>query len=242
MKKAIGVVFFLCMFSVALFAEFVISPTIGYSNIMGKSSGYPRGSNTSFGSMFVLPSKISMNTFTFGIDMGYVGKNGFTFMFNNNISLLKKFKISTQIPTGLLGDKKVNATSDVKSVFWQANLLLGYTFKPIDDLGIVFASGLSGGFGKPTVKSLNVSDLGINTNLLKLETWMFNIGVPIQVSCNYYFTKNIGIGISLIDVIGWGVIQTDPLEYSMGGKKGFQLKSSKLFNDFTIKLGPVFKF
>ncbi len=230
MKKIIGVVFFLCMFSVALFAEFVISPTIGYSNIMGKSK---EDSNDR-----ILPVKSSMNTFTFGVDLGYVGKSGFTFMFNNNISLLNMMNVEAVKEYPIIG--KLKGYVDVKGVFWEANLLLGYTLKPINNLDILFASGLSGGFGSPKITSLQIKDASIGIDGLKVNGMMANFGVPLQVSCNYYFTKNIGIGLSVNDVIGWGIIQTQPINAGAAGS--YQLESMGLFNDFTIKIGPTFKF
>ncbi len=242
MKRTLGIVFFFCMFSAALFADFVINPTIGYSNLLEVSSDDGEGIHNEY----VMPTKFSANNFVMGLDLGYVGKSGFTFMFNNDLALFKKVNLKgSYFSSGKnLGDAEI--TVKTKGVFWDGSLLFGYTFKPVDSLFISLTSGLNVGFGLADIKEVKATILNKEfeyKNVKDLSFLPFSFGVPINISTSYYFTKNIGLGLTLMDVIG---VQ----DFSIGkAERNTEIPSyldfspmRGFFNNFTIKIGPTFKF
>ena len=213
MKKVITALFIAALVSVHGFAlEFILTPTIGYSNLgfLGTATyGEIVPSET-------LQTSMNTNMMPIGLAIGTVAKNGFTFMWNNDIS-----------PIGS-GNANVNGleldTKFKKGVSFQQSLILGYTFKLLDEkLYVNVGSGFAAGIAK----------IHLYKGIYKNDILDFNIGIPIQVGAQYFFTKNIGINVILSDVIGgcFGFANSA----SGGAHVGFE-------NVFTAKLGPVFKF
>ena len=58
---------------------------------------------------------------------------------------------------------------------------------------------------------------------------ILNIGIPIQIGGQYFFTKNIGVNLTLADVLALG------MGIGSSFHRGFE-------NVFTLKVGPMFKF
>lgn len=93
-----------------------------------------------------------------------------------------------------------------------------------DKLYINAGSGLAAGVAK-----INVSKKVGEHTIFSEDSWNFNIGIPIQIGGQYFFTKNIGVNLTLADVLALGV--------GIGSSfhRGFE-------NVFTLKVGPMFKF
>ena len=120
MKKMTIVFFCILVVSMNSFAEFVISPKIGYANISTLES-FSRESE--FSKSNGVLNINSWNNLAISVDVGFIGKSGFTFFFNNNVSLLGSINKSI---SSLDVDMKFK---DLKGAYWNGELLFGYTFK-----------------------------------------------------------------------------------------------------------------
>ena len=222
------------------FAEFVISPKIGYANISTlETFRYESQSDTSIVKGGEYLNINSWNNLAISVDMGFIGKSGFTFFFNNNVSLLGSINKSI---SSLDVDMKFR---DLKGAYWNGELLFGYTLKKSKTY-ITLAGCIGAGccydmkVGKIAIgeKSIDIKDL--------LKVRALNLGFALHISTMYYFTENIGLAFSLTGTPGYGFYFASLNEKKLGISS---LIDNSLLNSrggfsnvFCLKLGPVFKF
>ncbi len=234
MKKISLICLCILLVSVNCFAEFVISPKIGYSNIFSLNPGETQ--NLTFF------HKNSLNTFAVSADMGYIGNKGFTFLFNNNFSFLGSINKKMTFNNA---DIDINFKK-IKGAYWNGELLLGYTFKQ----PMVYCT-LATGFGAGTALNMSPESVEFNGNSVNIKDFFsiesFNAGLALHISAAYYFTKNIGISFSLTDTLGFGIfnylirVKNAGAIYSVIGDNNLN-GSGGFSNVFYLKVGPVFKF
>jgi len=237
MKKMTIVFFCILVVSMNSFAEFVISPKIGYANISTLES-FSRESE--FSKSNGVLNINSWNNLAISVDVGFIGKSGFTFFFNNNVSLLGSINKSI---SSLDVDMKFK---DLKGAYWNGELLFGYTFKKSKTY-ITLAGGIGAGVcydmkvGKIAIgeKSIDIKDL--------LKVRALNLGFALHISTMYYFTENIGLAFSLTGTPGYGFYFASLNEKKLGIfassiDKSLLNSSGGFSNVFCLKLGPVFKF
>ncbi len=228
-RKAIGL-FFVCMFSVALFAEgndsepksndkiaFYLSPTLGVS---------------------IVPASGIWTAFNVGLDAGLITKSGFTFMANNHLLIGGKLETKDYISLYEFGrDKKIESVG-LKGFVWQVSALFGYTYRGVENLHLDFSAGISFMVGNPKFKDVRVA--GYKNAISRNEYASFALlsgGFPIRLGLQYYFGDLVGINFAVENTV------------TIGGH-GFRFKSNSfdinktylLGDTFTIKIGPVFKF
>lgn len=198
-------------------AEFILSPTIGFSNtgVAGVYTG-PSGYGSESDSF-----TMSFNHMPIGITLGLITNKGFTFMVNNDFSVAGKGTMKS-------GGDSMDLKLDKNTIF-QQSFILGATFKLLNEkLFINIGSGFTWGVGKIT-PYLDISGQEYSFG----DMWHINLGIPLQAGAQYFFTKNIGINLLLSDAIGLalGYSNYDGDRTSLG-----------FSNIFTVKVGPVFKF
>ncbi len=240
MKKILGSVFFACMLSAALFAEIVLQPNVGFSAIT--ISGSP--SEEIYGKEVAEKGSLTVSfiPLTVGLDAAYILENGLTFMFNNNISLLGNLKQTNSFEK--VSD--VQTLSGNSGVYYDGSLLFGYTYKKIDNFHLTFGLGVAGSAGKIVPNKFkhqlfeDGKEIRSNEGDIKdTSLFMWQVGVPINVSAQYYFTNNIGVGLTISDTLGYGKI-------SQTFKQGASETTTELYkgfaNNFTLKAGIALKF
>ncbi|PIE97687.1 MAG: hypothetical protein CR988_06955 [Treponema sp.] len=261
MKKAFAVALVLICFATLTFADTIIAPTIGFSHISGRN----------LKSKEIVPSynvfdsaKIAWAPMTVGLGIGSIKKSGFLFMWENYISFIGKCNYDVKINTGKIesllgassGTVKINdITSSEKMTggfFYETNLMFGYSFRPIEKIHINLALGLGFGFGKFNFKFKDITALMDSTNIdtkFKNSKLVAIGGVPIELEFQYYFTKSVGLNIGIFDTIGYGAVILFPevnATYSASGvtknkKQMALILGTGIMNNFTFKVGPVFK-
>ncbi|WP_428769403.1 DUF2715 domain-containing protein [Treponema sp. HNW] len=244
MKKI--VVGLLCVMLVSgyCFAEFVITPTIGFSDF--SLNGQELSASSSSGSA----AKTSLSSFAVSLDLGVIAEKGFTFLWDHNLSFGGKMKSRF----GNLGEVSLKTSG----ALYEGNLLFGYTFKGIENLYINLAAGFGNGIGVMTIEEVNgskpvtVERIGIVTG-----------GIPIHFGAQYFFTKNIGLNLSIMGIPSFGFTMR-PFDFadlinelsgiffdSYASSHGYPSSSSSssptsfqmgFTNIFLVKIGPVFKF
>ena len=180
MKKMTIVFFCMLVVSMNSFAEFVISPKISYANISTLESFSRKSEFGKSGAKDVLNIN-SWNNLAISVDVGFIGKSGFTFFFNNNVSLLGSINKSI---SSLDVDMKFK---DLKGAYWNGELLFGYTFKKSKTY-ITLAGGIgAGGCYDMKVGKIAIGEESIDIkNLLKVSA--LNLGFAlwsdiIKVQC-----------------------------------------------------------
>ncbi len=248
MKKITTVFFLIMLISVTCFAEFVITPSIGFSNIISASQGSRSNDDTSaIKATLNTDVSNSWNAFAIGLDLGFIGKKGFTFFLNNNISIAgsNKTKVHGKLTLeagGVKTEKDIDfemKTTELKGAFWHGEALFGYTWKNIPNLYITLTGGFGVGFGEAKVNKVQVKNTTLDVSDLDMNLTVFNIGPSFHFGVQYYFTNNIGLAIAVTDTIGFGNIDL----YSKKLKDLYPTSSNPGFsNAFLVKLGPTFKF
>lgn len=76
MKKILLLIFIFCFGAPAFAADFVISPTVGYQNNLGETSGLLYSDSYVYHGAQV------------GVSIGTIAQNGFTFYFNNSVGFM----------------------------------------------------------------------------------------------------------------------------------------------------------
>ncbi|MGI0529257.1 DUF2715 domain-containing protein [Treponema socranskii] len=208
-------------------AEFILSPTIGFSNT-GVAGIY-----TQTVSGYSSESKnftMSFNHMPLGLTLGFITDKGFTFMVNNDFSV-----------AGAGTMKGDNDSMDLKlgkNTIFQQSFILGATFKLLNEkLFINIGSGFAWGVGKIT---LYVEDSGQEVSFG--DMWHVNLGIPLQAGAQFFFTKNIGINLLLSDAIGLAVGKlNNTIDIGLGSMT-VDMTSVGASNLFNVKVGPIFKF
>ena len=236
MKKIFIVFFSLLLVSVHCFAaEFIILPSIGYSNLSYgmRSWSFSVGSTQqAYGD-----STFSLNSMDVGISLGFITKSsGFTFIANNDFSVIGKG--STILDGSDSHGNSLTKTFDIKNPFaWEMSIVLGRTFKLYDDkfylnVGAGPAVGMK-------VFSIYMENAGKKE---KLKDVGINSGVRIQLGTQYFFSEKIGISLILADTLAIaysesadGYVRAINDYLKLAYKTGFE-------NIFTIKTGVMFRF
>lgn len=231
MKKLIGIAFCFGLFVTSGFAEAFIAPHVGFSNMYSKmkyiqSISGSTGFGSSFSTTYTTTHEVSWTPFSGGLDIGLVTKGGFTFLTDLHISTAGKAKYSKVSSSGLLEYDDVDL--GVSATVFNLNFLLGYTYKGIKNLYLNFALGLGGGVGSWRIKSIGALKISGEKGLLVM------LGVPIQLGIQYFFTDKIGINLSVNDVLGTSMFIMRTGMDGLSGNPGFM-------NNFTLKIGPVFR-
>ena len=221
MKKLLMVLFAFLLICTSTFAEFMISPGLGFSNfsssIKAKEVDYS--------------IKFSLNSMTLGLDAAYLMDSGLSFYFNNNVVFLTTGKIKFNDSTTY--EQKITKS---KGAFWDAELLAGWTFKDlVPNLRIAILGGLGLGYGSITPTQISIAGFKIDMpSEAQVKYSFFSIGLAIHFNVQYYFTDLVGIGLSITEIPGYGkaIMKDIPSD---------QIKGS-FANTFNLKLGPTFKF
>ena len=205
-------------------AEFILSPTIGFSNT--GVAGIWKTTST-VGSVYNEATDtftMSFNHMPIGLTLGVITNKGFTFTVNNDFSVAGKGTVKS-------GGDSLDFKLDKNTIF-QQSFILGATFKLLDQkLFINIGSGLAWGIGKITPF--------INDISFPADMWHFNVGIPLQAGAQYFFTKNIGINLLLSDTVGLAIGR---YSYTIGSIYENTMTSVGFSNIFSVKIGPIFKF
>ena len=216
MKKKITVLLATVLVSAHCFAaEFILAPTVGFSNTTStdfilRTEG--------------LSANSYMNSMSVGIALGFVTDNGFTFTVNNDLSLLGEGKIH-------YAGRSTNKTFPLtlkNGFFFEQSFIFGHSFKLVHDkLFINIGLGIASGIGK-------TGDTGVFNK--PAPFWTVSTGFPMQAGVQFFFTKNIGINLTINEIPSFDVFFAFNEDMS----------DSQFFLNFTnlcyVKLGPVFKF
>ena len=241
--KKITIVFF-CMLVVSMnsFAEFIISPALGVSNVFSTSEAEMRGSGYYYVSTYREKNSLSWTPMNFGLSLGTVQDKGFTFLFSIDALYVGNINATHEKFGGRRSVEKFNAKAKIGGgAVAQGNFLFGYTYKGIPNLHLTLASGLSLGGGVNKVKEISGLEMPISNIDVSLKT--ANFGVPLYLSVNYYFTDNIGINVGFLNSFcgGWRWYQNDfPVNVPYFGT-GYDIAMPAFINIFTFKVGPIFK-
>ena len=239
MKKIIIVFFCMLFISVNSFAEFVISPTLGASNVFS-TDVFSR--TVYIGGLYSHREKstLSWAPMNFGLSLGIVKEKGLTFLFSVDALFIGNVNANYK---RFVRDKEVlNFKAKAKiggGAVAQGNFLFGYTYKVVSNLYLTFASGLTLGGGVNTVKEISTS--GITASDINVSLKTANFGIPLYFSASYYLTDKIGINVSFLNSFcgGWQWYDDpSPLPY-LG--TGYGLSAPAFANIFTFKIGPTFK-
>lgn len=231
MKRLFFVLIALLFSASAFTAQFVISPTLGYDNFF-TTRGYhydgllERDENES----------TTANAFAVGLTIGTITKNGFTFYWDNSFVFNPGINVATTIvQTNSLSTIKYKT----KSFFYHTELLFGYTFRLLaNKLHIGIALGIDGGLGGGKVTEVTVNDSTTQNKNANLVSGAEFLGGCIHVNVDYFFTKQIGITLSLTDAVnfgGLGVWERESGEQKSDSRVPFN-------NTFSLRVGPKFIF
>lgn len=248
MKRAVLIFIGVGLLCTSVFAEFVVSPTVGFSNLysMGSSTRMIRKQIGLFTQSFNVKEKNTINwtPFSFGISFGNVSKGGFTFLASTDFltgSDMKAVHKYTRYPDSLPAPTKI--TVKTKGLFLQGNLLLGYTYRGIPNLFLTAASGLGVGGGITQITEVSFS--GLTESGLDIDLRKVDFGIPLYFGASYFFTKNIGVNLGILNTIGAGWIWYDTQGLPSGLPyfgTGSGIIEPAFTNVFTLKIGPIFKF
>ena len=249
MKKILAVCFCTIVVSAYSFAEFVISPSVGYSNHFALGWKDIEVSVPLFGQEIIqLTDRNSWHAFAIGLDAGFIGKSGFSFFFNNSVSLAGVWQkdITARATSSTGSNTSINLKAQkLKGAYWDGELLFGYTFKQVPNLYVTLAGGVGAG-GTFSIVPEKVEFKGRSVDTKDLITiGGFNIGFALHAEAAYYFTKNIGLALSVTETPGYGVVfasvNKDSLAGSLIDDKYLNAKGG-FVNALHVKLGPTFKF
>ena len=234
------IIVFSCMLfiSVNSFAEFVISPTLGVSNVFSTSKYNKR--DLIMGISSAEKNSLSWTPMNFGLSLGTVKEKGFTFLFS--VDALFIGNVNANYKRFVRDTEVLNFKAKAKiggGAVAQGNFLFGYTYKGVPNLYLTFASGLTLGGGVNTVKEISTS--GITASDINVSLKTANFGIPLYFSASYYFTDKIGINISFLNSFcgGWQWYNVKSHLPYLG--TGYDLSMPAFVNIFTFKIGPIFK-
>ncbi|WP_428769485.1 DUF2715 domain-containing protein [Treponema sp. HNW] len=247
MKRAMLIFIGVGLLCVNVCAEFVVSPTAGFSNLYSTEESTKQiqkqiGLITDW---YIVKERntITWVPFSFGVSLGEISKSGFTFLASTDFltgSEMKAVHKYTLYPDSLPPYAKV--TVKTKGLFLQGNLLFGYTYRGIPNLFLTAASGIGAGGGITQITE--VSSSGLTASGLDIELKKADFGIPLYFGASYFFTKNIGINVGILDTIGAGWIWYDTPGLPSGLPyfgTGSDITSPAFTNVFTLKIGPIFK-
>lgn len=234
------IIVFSCMLfiSVNSFAEFVISPTLGVSNVFSTSKYNKR--DLIMGISSAEKNSLSWTPMNFGLSLGTVKEKGFTFLFS--VDALFIGNVNANYKEFVRDTEVLNFKAKAKiggGAVAQGNFLFGYTYKGVPNLYLTFASGLTLGGGVNTIKEISSSGITVPNINVSLKT--ANFGIPLYFSASYYFTDKIGINVSFLNSFcgGWQWYNVKSHFPYLG--TGYGPETPAFVNVFTFKIGPTFK-
>ena len=238
MKKMIIVFSCMLFISVNSFAEFVISPTLGVSNVFSTSKYNKR--DLIMGISSAEKNSLSWTPMNFGLSLGTVKEKGFTFLFS--VDALFIGNVNANYKEFVRDTEVLNFKAKAKiggGAVAQGNFLFGYTYKGVPNLYLTFASGLTLGGGVNTIKEISSSGITVPNINVSLKT--ANFGIPLYFSASYYFTDKIGINVSFLNSFcgGWQWYNVKSHFPYLG--TGYGPETPAFVNVFTFKIGPTFK-
>ena len=221
------------------FAEFIISPALGVSNVFSTSKirdydYYPTYST------YIKKNSLSWTPMNFGLSLGTVHEKGFTFLFSVDALFIGNINASHEKLVGGKSGKKFTAKAKIGGgAVAQGNFLFGYTYKGIPKLYLTFASGLTLGGGVNKVKEISALESTISNIDVSLKT--ANFGVPLYLSVSYYFTDKIGINVGFLNSFcgGWQWYENEDSSVPYLGTGHIEMPA--FTNIFTFNVGPIFK-
>ena len=223
MKKLLVVLFAFLLVCTSSFAEFMITPGLGFSNF--STTVRPKDIDNTY-------TKVSYNSMALGLDVAYLMDSGLSFYFNNNVSFLTSGKAKLHTPLLSIDTKILKS----KGAFWDAELLAGWTFRDLaPNLRISILGGLGLGYGSVTPTQVSIEGVKLDiSSVEQIKTSFFSVGFAIHFNVQYYFTDLVGIGLSITEISGYGKagMKDVPADEIKGG----------FANAFNLKLGPTFKF
>lgn len=240
MKKLLMLLLFCSFVLSEATAEFVITPSVGISNLSQLHKKKEKGTIGLLTGKYEIKTINSYTAFACGLDLGFIGKNGLSFFFNNNLSFsgVNVSKITGKIEVNSLSQNLPNVEikeRKIKGVFWHADLLFGKTWKSFSTLYISLLAGLSGGVSVMNPKEVVKNNVKLPIDDIKLTS--YNAGLSINVGVSIYFTKNIGINLSITEIPG-----VTASSISGTNIKDIKIDGLGFANVFYIKIGPSFKF
>lgn len=223
-------------FSTTVFAtDFIITPKFGAAYIYAK---HKNKGDYVYGD--IKPSKAKWVSGVAGLGVGVVTDSGIMMLFNNDLHF-----------GGAIKSRKFTDSDgryDIENFkgglyFWQSALILGYSFKPMDNLACNFGVGLAFGFANAMVKQHEYGKPNETTTYREgthLTIPRYH-AFPIHFNVQYFLTENIGLTVELQDVIG-SIIASVSKDPAPDATEITPFGPVNLFNNFSFKLGPAFKF
>jgi hypothetical protein len=223
------------------FAERIISPALGVSNVFSTSEAEMRDSGYYYGSTYRNKNSLSWTPMNFGLSLGTVHEKGFTLLFSVDALFIGNINASHEKLVGVKSDKKFTAKAKIGGgAVAQGNVLFGYTYKGIPKLYLTFASGLTLGGGVNKVKEISSLESTISNIDVSLKT--ANFGVPLYLSVSYYFTDKIGINVGFLNSFCGGLQWYEEGDLSVPYLgTGYDISMPAFINIFTFNVGPTFK-
>lgn len=207
MKKLVMALVCVLVLSATAFADFIWDPmSLGYTNISLK--GNMTMDSKILGSapttLFTDKGSLSMNNFAFMpliAGFGYLPKDkGFYFMWENIVGL-GACKIKSQKTDELVEKLNIpNKAESSVSFDYATSFIFGYAFSPINDLYVSFGSGISTGVFSG-IQSYESLDIGIEKVKQVRNTFGLFVGLPLDVTARYFFTKHVGLLFGIQDTI-----------------------------------------
>ena len=245
MKKLLAMCVCTVLVSAYSFAEFVISPSVGYANHFTLSTEEFHTQTSHSVEAGTLVHTIAWHSLAIGLDLGFIGKSGFTFFSNNSVSFAGGMNKSVWGGEDSITFK----AQELKGAYWDGELLAGYTFKQVPNLYVTLAGGLGAG----GTLSIVPGKVGMNEHTIPTKDVLkmvgFNAGIALHAEAAYYFTKNIGLALSITETPGYGGLFVKVNKKSGAGSLvGSVIDEDSLGSDFgfvnvfRLKLGPTFKF
>lgn len=252
MKKIFLALSLIAVSTSGAFADFVLEPaTVGYSNFNFHDFTNKRSATAN-----VLTVSLP------GIGIQKHEENGFYFIWNNQFSLIGKqtvlqffndpaldsFLSKNATAKDYISDDVKEELDKLKSakklilIGYKTDFIFGGTIVPAENLCIALGAGLSVGY-----QSLNAF-----------------VGLPLDISVKYYFTKKVGIVLGVNDTFGIGmsfvdkimskvsssisskVLASIPDSFKSYAQKYRNIKEGKikynLMHQFNVRLGMTFRF
>lgn len=110
-------------------------------------------------------------------------------------------------------------------LLFQMSLLAGYNFRLMEKLHLTPAIGL--GYASSATTA--------NADGAQVVFGGGTFSIPLYASAKYFFTKNIGIDLNIINSLEFGTVLVSTPDFGALGTSSFR-------NIFVLKVGPVFKF
>ncbi len=199
--------------------EFMLNPEIGLSVL-----NLPGGA-------YIAP----WHGFSCGFDIGLITENNFTFILSNYFLLGGK----TSFYSYNYFDNQNRFSFDpyiyipkvkvkISKTFWEASAIFGYTKRFKNKFYLQLGAGIGLGFGNPKP----ILPAGVKWTRTH-NILVFNVGVPLHLSLEYFFTNNFGLALAITDTYSFA-------KQSIWHPRAYYIHGD--CNVFQLKIGPAFRF